>query len=91
MEAQARRVDFAEVAGPSVVSIVAARVGAGATAALLQEAIESLDFPGLDEKPSSITAQPQTLARIVLAVAGDRYELRATVWEYQGFARTTQG
>ena len=54
VEAKARGVDFAGVAGTSAGSIVAALVGAGATPDVLVGALGSLDFASLLKEPEEL-------------------------------------
>jgi predicted acylesterase/phospholipase RssA len=84
-ESEVRGVNFAGVAGTSAGSIVAALLGARATAAFIHTTLSRLDFLSLLRVPEKVTSDVSGLVtHTCLRVA--RYVLKeaATVWEYHG-------
>jgi predicted acylesterase/phospholipase RssA len=66
----ARGVDFAGVAGTSAGSIVAALMGAGATADYILNSLKALDFTKLLKEPEEIPNKPGFAARAGLGLTG---------------------
>jgi predicted acylesterase/phospholipase RssA len=90
-ESEARGVNFAGVAGTSAGSIVAALLGARATAPFIQATLSRLDFLSLLREPEKVTSDISGfVTRSCLRVARYVLEDATTVWEYHGL-HSSQG
>jgi predicted acylesterase/phospholipase RssA len=84
-EAEDRGVSFAGVAGTSAGSIVAALLGAGASAPTIQNTLSNLDFLDLLRKPERVPSDVSGIVmRSCLGIARHVLKDAATVWEYHG-------